>query len=125
MTHDLREITVSNIEGIVREYCRIAKPTNIYLAFKREIDSELVIETKYPLPEENIIVLISDIRKDDYPKSKQMNKGDFEKTFEILSYTVQEESQVIMKVIDKLGLHKWEHEGKLKRFHYFQGAYNK
>lgn len=132
----LRKKTVLQIEEIVKEYCKTAEPTNVYLTFKKEVDKELMIETKYPIPNENITVMISDIRKDwqlplagtkdiGNPKLKEMNREDFEKTFEILSYAVQEESQIIMKVIDRLGLHKWEHEGKLKRFHYYQGSYNK
>jgi len=135
-TNNLREKTVLQITEIVKEYCKTAEPTNVYLAFKKEVDKPLMIETKYPIPNENITVMISDIRKDwqlplagtkdiGNPKLKEMSREDFEKTFDILSYTVQEESQIIMKVIDKLGLHKWEHEGKLKQFHYYQGSYNK
>jgi hypothetical protein len=106
------------------------------LAFKKEVDNELMIETKYPIPNENIKVMISHIRKDwqlplvgtkdiGNPKIKDMSREDFEKTFEILSYAVQGKSKIIMNVIDRLGLHKWEHKGKLKWFHYYQGGYNK
>ena len=131
-----REKIVLQIEEIVKEYCKTADPTNVYLAFKKETDKELTIETRYPIPKANIIVMISDIKKDwqsplagtkdiGNPKLKDMSREDFEKTFEISSYAVQEKSQIIMKVIDRLGLHKWEHEGKIKRFHYYQGNYNK
>lgn len=127
---DLREKTVLQIEEIVKEYCKNTEPTIVNLAFKKEVDRDYVIETIYPIPNENVTVMITDIRRDwqlplsgtkdiGNPKLKVMSSEDFEKTFEILGYCVQEKSQIIMSVINRLQ-NKWEYKGKLKRFHSYQ-----
>ena len=103
----------------------MAQPTNVYLGFKKDINNPLLIETAYPIPNDNITVVISDINKDwqkpvsgskdiGNPKIKSMSKQEFEHTFDILSYSVQEKSKLMMQLITAFDLQNNDHEGKIK-----------
>ena len=71
--------------------------SKVYLTFLKEVNAELIIETKYPIPNNNIVVMITDIRKNwqnplditqdiGNPKIKEMDRDTFDKTFKIISY---------------------------------------
>lgn len=95
----------------IEKYVKKLTPSEAILFFKKSTDKEYYITTKYPIPDENIQVLLNAIRED-FPKWKTMNKEDFERTFEIASYNFIEKDYKKLHQIRENKLQLQEFKGK-------------
>jgi len=133
-SEDKAQEIIEQLSVLANSYCESVLPTEVYLGFKKPIDKVLIIKTKYPIPDKDILVVITDIYRDwqapyagtkeiGNPKLKTLTKDEFEKTFDIISYSVGEKSRFIMSVLSQLNIdtvNDFLHNGKPKQIHHYQ-----
>ena len=92
---DSRENLIKAMRELAIQYCMEAKPTIVYLGFKKDIDKSYIITTQYPIPQDEVLVQINDVSNCTDPKNKRMSREDFDNTFDVLSYGVEEKREII------------------------------
>ena len=127
--NEIRNELLDKLKDTITIYCQKQEPDNVFLKFKDEKKNKerLIIETLYPIPNDNIRIMFSGMDKDwqtplfgtydiGNPKFKIVTREEFDKTFDIISYAVHEK-RVIMNLIEAFKINSFKHNGLWKEFH--------